>query len=123
MANKISCYRTGARNQIKRLPQYLFPFGIKIAPQSDLYRFVPVRDQNRYSLDMRAQTYEEIGSIVRTERKAQGLRQEELALAAGTGRRFVSELESGKPTVQLRAVLQVLRALGLELEIQRRASK
>lgn len=59
----------------------------------------------------------EIGNIVRTARKAAGLRQYELAGAAGVGLRFVVELEAGKSTAQIGKALQVLRALGCSVEI------
>lgn len=59
----------------------------------------------------------EIGSIVKSTRKAAGLRQDELAGAAGVGPRFVIDLETGKPTVQLGKVLQVLSALGCSIKI------
>lgn len=61
----------------------------------------------------------DIGSIIRAERKAQGLRQDELAAASGVGLRFLVELERGKDTVQLGKVLAVLAALGCSLEIAR----
>ena len=60
----------------------------------------------------------DIGTIVRTTRKAQGLRQDELAGAAGVGLRFIVDLEAGKPTVQLGKVLQVLQALGCTLDVR-----
>ena len=59
----------------------------------------------------------DIGEIVRTTRKDAGLRQYELAGAAGVGLRFVVDLEAGKPTAQIGKVLQVLTALGCSLEI------
>lgn len=65
----------------------------------------------------RIPTPAEIGSIVRTARKAAGLRQDELAGAAGVGLRFVVDLEAGKPTVQLAKTLQVLAALGCSMDI------
>jgi y4mF family transcriptional regulator len=65
-----------------------------------------------------SQTSVEIGNIIRATRKAQGLRQDELAGAAGVGIRFVVDLEAGKPTVQLGKALQVLQALGCALEIR-----
>jgi y4mF family transcriptional regulator len=58
-----------------------------------------------------------IGAIVRTTRKAAGLRQDELAGAAGVGLRFIVDLEAGKPTAQIGKTLQVLAALGCSLEI------
>lgn len=60
---------------------------------------------------------QDLGAAVRAARKAQGLRLEDLALAAGVGVRFLSEFERGKATVQLGEVLRVVAALGLELSI------
>jgi HTH-type transcriptional regulator/antitoxin HipB len=62
-------------------------------------------------------TAQKVGSIVRQARLAQGLRQDQLAAAAGVGVRFLVELEGGKPTVRLAKVLAVLDALGLRLHI------
>lgn len=60
----------------------------------------------------------EIGRIVRAARRAQGLRQDQLAGAAGVGIRFLSELERGKPTVRLAKVITVLDALGCTLRVE-----
>ena len=57
----------------------------------------------------------ELGMLVRETRKAQGISQEQLAGVANTGVRFVSDLENGKPTVQLDKTIKVLEALGLGL--------
>ena len=65
----------------------------------------------------RALTTAEIGDIVRSTRKAAGLRQDELAGAAGVGLRFIVDLEAGKPTAKMGKALQVLTALGCSLEI------
>jgi HTH-type transcriptional regulator/antitoxin HipB len=59
----------------------------------------------------------DLGAAVRRARRSRGLRQEDLALGAGTGLRFVGELERGKPTVQLDATLRVLHALGMTLDV------
>lgn len=59
-----------------------------------------------------------IGDAVRTARRAQHLRQDQLAGAAGVGVRFLVELEAGKPTAQLGKALQVLHALGCTLHIK-----
>ncbi|WP_413469320.1 type II toxin-antitoxin system Y4mF family antitoxin [Sphingobium sp. PNB] len=58
-----------------------------------------------------------LGRIVREERKAQGLRQQELAAACGVGVRFIVDLEAGKPTLQLGKALQVLATLGCDVSI------
>ncbi len=60
----------------------------------------------------------EIGTTIRAERKAQGLRQDELAAAANVGVRFLSELEAGKETAQLGTTLAVLAALGIKLSLK-----
>ena len=60
---------------------------------------------------------EELGRIVRQERKAMGLTQADLALASGTGTRFISDLESGKPTCQIGKTLTVLKTLGLRFTL------
>ena len=60
---------------------------------------------------------DQIGAIVRQTRVAQGLRQDQLAAAAGVGLRFLVELERGKPTVRLAKVLAVLNALGCRLDV------
>ncbi len=62
-------------------------------------------------------TPKDIGQIVRAERKAQGLRQDQLAAAAGVGVRFLAELEAGKPTAQIGKALAVLDTLGCRLAI------
>ena len=62
-------------------------------------------------------TAEEIGRAVRQARKSFKVTQKDLALTAGTGLRFIIDLEKGKPTCQLGKVLQVLHTLGLKLSI------
>lgn len=60
-----------------------------------------------------------LGRIIREERKAQGLRQAELAAASGVGVHFLVELERGKPTAQLGRVLTVLATLGCSIDVRR----
>ena len=60
----------------------------------------------------------QIGQLVRTTRRAQRLRQDQLAGAAGVGVRFLVELEAGKATAQLGKALAVLGALGCTLRIE-----
>jgi HTH-type transcriptional regulator/antitoxin HipB len=71
---------------------------------------------------MRVETPAELGAAIRRARRAQRLRLEDLALAAGTGVRFVSELERGKTTARLEPTLRVLHALGLRLDLEGPAS-
>ena len=60
-----------------------------------------------------------IGKIIRAERKRVKVTQKDLAMASGTGLRFVIDLEKGKPTCQIGKVLQVLHTLGLKIQIGR----
>ena len=53
-----------------------------------------------------------LGEKLRAARKRLGLTQPKLALAAGVGVRFIVDLEAGKPTVRLDAVMRVIEALG-----------
>lgn len=64
---------------------------------------------------------EDIGKLVRTHRKAQAATQAEFASLCGVGVRFISDLENGKPTMELGKVLHVLQCLGLDVSIQPRA--
>lgn len=61
-----------------------------------------------------------LGLLIRKERKAQGLTQEQLAGLTGVGVRFVRELEAGKESCQLGRALQVTTALGLGVSLHSR---
>lgn len=67
-------------------------------------------------------TPEELGKFIKKERKAMGLTQADLALTSGTGKRFISDLENGKPTCQIGKTLTVLKTLGLGLTLSSRHS-
>ena len=54
------------------------------------------------------------GALIRSRRKTLNMRQDELALATGVGRRFLIELEGGKPSCQLGRSLLVAEALGIK---------
>jgi transcriptional regulator with XRE-family HTH domain len=55
------------------------------------------------------------GSLIRSRRKALNMRQDQLALATGVGRRFLIDLEAGKASCQLGRSLLMADALGLRL--------
>src|ERR1700724_3084356 len=59
-----------------------------------------------------AQTF---GSLIRSRRQALKMTKDQLALATGVGRRFLIDLEAGKPSCQLGRSLLVANALGLRL--------
>lgn len=72
---------------------------------------------SRAVLRERASEHGVLAAVVRGRREGLSLRQEELADLAGCSARFVHELETGKPTVQLDKLLAVLTVLGLHLQI------
>ena len=55
------------------------------------------------------------GQLVLQRRKALGLRQRDLALAANVGERMVVDLEAGKKTCQLEKALAIAWAVGIRL--------
>ena len=72
-------------------------------------------DNNERVIDRRAsEVASGFGSLIRSRRKALKIRQAQLALATGVGRRFLIELEAGKPSCQLGRSLLVAEALGLK---------
>ena len=62
----------------------------------------------------------DIGSIVRAARREANLTQRELAQACGCGVRFISELENGKPTIELGRTMRVLNTLSLDVDVSAR---
>lgn len=59
-----------------------------------------------------------IAEFVKEKRKEYGLTQMDLSMKSGVGLRFVRELESGKPTVRLDKVNQVLALFEAEVGVQ-----
>jgi y4mF family transcriptional regulator len=91
-------------------------------PDRESYGVHPV-DRSQNLPNGNITTAEDIGGIVRGHRKAQGVTQAELAAVCGVGIRFISELENGKPTVEMGKVLRVLGCLGLQVRIGPRGWK
>lgn len=60
-------------------------------------------------------TPEDIGRVIRQVRRAQGVRQEDLALMVPASHVFIIDVERGKSTAQIGKVLALLRELGIEL--------
>ncbi len=56
-----------------------------------------------------------LGDLIRARRKALHMNQDDVALATGVGRRFIIDLESGKPSCQIGKGLLVADAIGLRL--------
>ncbi len=66
---------------------------------------------------------EELGALIRNQRKHLALKQTDIAGLGNTGNRFIVELENGKPTVQLQKVLDVMDLLGLELVVRTKVGR
>jgi HTH-type transcriptional regulator / antitoxin HipB len=62
-------------------------------------------------------TTQEIGKLIRDTRKSLGVTQKSLALASGTGLRFVIDLERGKETCEIGKVLAILNGLGIRITL------
>ena len=70
-----------------------------------------------YSMATRIGSLHDLAAAVRGRRKELGLSQAELAARAHVSRAWVNEFESGKPAAELRLVLAVVDALGLEFRL------
>jgi len=57
------------------------------------------------------------GKAIRAARKKQGISQTQIAAVANTGVRFISDLENGKPSVQLDKALKVAWLLGIRPDV------
>jgi HTH-type transcriptional regulator/antitoxin HipB len=66
---------------------------------------------------MRIRTADDLGRYVRDRRRAASLTQTGLAARAGVSRRWLSDLESGKPTAEIGLVLRVIAALGMYTDL------
>jgi HTH-type transcriptional regulator/antitoxin HipB len=60
---------------------------------------------------------EVFGQTLRERRRTLGLTQEDVAIEAGVGRRFVIELERGKPGASLERALRIAALLGLDVDL------
>jgi HTH-type transcriptional regulator/antitoxin HipB len=72
---------------------------------------------------MQIRTAKDIGALIRDQRKKQRLDQAELANKVGVNRRWVLEVERGKPRAEIALVLKTLDALGLTLSIEGAAAR
>ncbi len=66
----------------------------------------------------RIYTPDGLGQAIRYFRAREGLTQAELAERSGLNRTYLSALESGKETEQLRRILHVLRQLGVRMTLE-----
>lgn len=62
-------------------------------------------------------TVADLGLALRATRKGSRVRLDDLAGIAGVSKQFVSDVERGKPTVQLGLALRLLQEMGLSLAV------
>ncbi len=67
----------------------------------------------------RLYTAASVGPAIRSYREDAGLTQQELADMAGLNRSYLSALESGKETEQMRRVLRILKLLGVRATLNK----
>ncbi len=91
--------------EFRRQLSYKFPIG-------NLENQMADRPTSELENSARAHA-QQFGALVRERREALKMRQDDLALATGVGRRFILELEAGKPSCQLGRALVVAAAVGL----------
>ena len=67
-----------------------------------------------------ARATEQIAAVIRRERRRCGLTQEQLGAKVKLRQATISKLEAGEPATRLQTLLDVMRALNLELVIRPR---
>ncbi|HSC82072.1 MAG TPA: transcriptional regulator [Pseudomonas sp.] len=60
----------------------------------------------------------DIGTLARTLRRQQGIRQDDMAAIIGASHMFLRDVELGKGTVQLGKVLSLLNELGVRVHLE-----
>ncbi len=67
-----------------------------------------------------ASTPGDVGAFLRLVRDKHGLSQQELAEDLGINRRYVYELEAGRPSIYADRLFQTLRHLGIRVRLEER---
>lgn len=92
-----------------------------IVPERELRvdngRIPPILLPNGNMATRKISSAEDFGSLIRSLRSASDVTQSDLALTSGTNRRFIVDLEKGKPTCQLGKALRALQTLGAKIEV------
>jgi len=76
-------------------------------------------ESSRGDAPFRIYTAASLGAAIKHYRQEAGLSQAELAARSGLNRTYLSGLERGKETEQLRRLLRVLRQLGVRIILQK----
>ena len=67
---------------------------------------------------IRIRSTEDLGAVLKVRRKKQKMTQSDLAALAGTGVRYIVDLENGKPTARIGPAFKLIEWLGLEVTIR-----
>lgn len=84
---------------------------------TDFFTFFP---NGNIVFFMKVRTSADIGKAVRARRKAIKMTQADAAGLSGVGIRFLSELENGKPTLEIDKVLKVASVMGFDILMEER---
>lgn len=114
----LSRSRSGATDGLFPDTDVIIPLGTILLAFESISQYDPDREMNRAKASLSEPA--ELGAVIRARRKTVGLTQRELADAAGTSLRLVSEVERGKANARLESVLKLLAELGLELYVRPR---
>lgn len=79
----------------------------------------PREGSSRRDQRFRLYTAASVGPAIRHYREEAGLTQDQLADMAGLNRTYLSDLEQGKETEQMRRILRVLKLLGVRATLQK----
>ena len=66
---------------------------------------------------MRVRTATDLGAFIRERRVKLAMDQSDLAEKAGTSRKWIVEVEQGKPRAEIGLILRTLKALGVSLDL------
>lgn len=69
-----------------------------------------------------ARTEQQLGAVVRRQRRSAGLSQSELGELVHLRQATISRLEAGEPAIQLKTLMEILAALQLELVVRPRST-
>ena len=73
--------------------------------------------ESRNIMQIPLSSVQDAGVAIRTMRKRAGIRIDDFALTAGVSKQFMTDLENGKPSVQMGMVLSLLQRLNLRVSL------
>jgi HTH-type transcriptional regulator / antitoxin HipB len=71
---------------------------------------------------MRIRTTTDLGAFIRERRTALGMDQVSLAKKAGTSRKWLVEVEQGKPGAEIGLILRTLKSLEISIDLEAESS-